>query len=61
MKPAMPRAFILVSCSAYYSTLMKEMTYFSETSVGFKLTARRYIPENSTLVAIAVRTSNPIF
>jgi hypothetical protein len=41
--------FTLISCLAYSSTLMMQMTCSSETSVNFKRTTRRYIPENRTL------------
>jgi hypothetical protein len=43
-------------CSAYSSTLKMEAICSSETSIDFQRTARRYIPEDSTL---RVRTSNP--
>jgi hypothetical protein len=43
------RAFTLVSCSAYSSTLKMEAMCSSETSVDFQRTTRRYIPEDSTL------------
>jgi hypothetical protein len=33
----------------YSSTLMMEATFFSETSIEFKRTTRRYIPEDRTL------------
>jgi hypothetical protein len=39
----------LVSCSAYSSTLKIESICSSTTSVDFKRTTRRYIPEDSTL------------
>jgi hypothetical protein len=42
-------AFMLVSCSAYSSTLKMEDICFSETLVKFRRTVRRYIPEESTL------------
>jgi hypothetical protein len=42
-------AFALVSCSTYSSTLKMEAICYSETSVDFRQTTRRYIPENSTL------------
>jgi hypothetical protein len=38
--------FMLVSCSTYSSTLKMEEIYWSETSVDFHQTTRRYIPEN---------------
>jgi hypothetical protein len=38
------RAFTLVSCSAYPSTLKMEAICSSETSVDFQLTTRRYMP-----------------
>jgi hypothetical protein len=41
--------FILVSYLAYSLTLKIELTYYSETSVGFQLTLRRYIAEDGTL------------
>jgi hypothetical protein len=37
---------MLVSCSAYSSTLKREVTCSSETSVDFQRTTRRYIPED---------------
>jgi hypothetical protein len=45
----LPPAFTLVSCSAYSSTLKMEAVYYSETSVDFQRTTRRYIPEDGTL------------
>jgi hypothetical protein len=41
--------------------LVRDLSYsaFSETSVDFQQTARRYIPEDSSLIITAVRTSNP--
>jgi hypothetical protein len=39
----------MVSCSAYSSTLKMEATCFSETSVDFQRTTRRYITEDRTL------------
>jgi hypothetical protein len=42
-------ASMLVSCLAYSSTLNMETTCFSETSVDFQRTIRRYIPEDRTL------------
>jgi hypothetical protein len=44
--------FMLVSCLSYSSTLKMEATCSSETSVEFKLTTRRYIPEARTLQTI---------
>jgi hypothetical protein len=41
--------FMLVSCLAYSSTLKMEARCFSETSVDFQRTTRRYIPEDRTL------------
>jgi hypothetical protein len=41
-------AFMLVSCSAYISTLNMEAICASETSVDFQRFTRRYIPEDST-------------
>jgi hypothetical protein len=38
---------VLVSCSAYVSTLKKEAMCSSETTVDFQRTTRRYIPEDS--------------
>jgi hypothetical protein len=35
---------MLVTCFAYSSTLELEQIYFSEYSVGFQRTTRRYIP-----------------
>jgi hypothetical protein len=40
--------FMLVSCSAYYSTLKMEATRFSVTSVDFQRTTLRYIAEDRT-------------
>jgi hypothetical protein len=40
---------MLVSCLACSSTLKMEAAYFSEKSVGFQRTARRYITEDKTL------------
>jgi hypothetical protein len=45
-----PPAFTLVSCTAYFSTLTMEARCSSETSVDFQQTARRYIPEDGTLL-----------
>jgi hypothetical protein len=42
-------AFVLVSYSAYSSTLKMEAICSSETSVDFQRATRRYIPEDSTL------------
>jgi hypothetical protein len=36
---------MFVSCLAYTSTLNTEATFYSETSVDFPWTTRRYIPE----------------
>jgi hypothetical protein len=41
--------FELVSCLAYTSTLKMEATCFSETSVAFQRTTRRYILKNVTV------------
>jgi hypothetical protein len=41
--------FTLISCLAYCSTQNMEATCSSETSVGFRRTARRYFPEERTL------------
>jgi hypothetical protein len=38
-----------VSCSAYFSALKMEAICFSETSIDFQRTTRRYITEESTL------------
>jgi hypothetical protein len=43
------QASMLLSCSAYSSTLKMEAICSSETSVHFQQTTRRYIPEDSTL------------
>jgi hypothetical protein len=43
-------AFTLVSCSAYSSTLNMEAICYSETSVDFQRTTRRYIPGESTML-----------
>jgi hypothetical protein len=40
---------MLVSCSAYSSTLKIEAICSSETSVDFERTTLRYIPEDSAL------------
>jgi hypothetical protein len=40
-------AFMLVSCSVYY-TLRMDAACSSETSVDFQQTARRYVPEDNT-------------
>jgi hypothetical protein len=40
---------MVVSCLAYSLTLKIEVTYSSETSVGFQRATRRYIPEDRTL------------
>jgi hypothetical protein len=40
---------MLVSCSAYPSTLNMKATFSSETSVSFQRTTRRYMPEHRTL------------
>jgi hypothetical protein len=41
--------FTLVSCLSYSSTLKMEVTCSSETSVDFRRTTRRYIPEDRAL------------
>jgi hypothetical protein len=41
--------FLLVLFLVYFSTLKMEATFSFETSVEFKGTTRRYIPEDSTL------------
>jgi hypothetical protein len=41
--------FTLLSCSAYFRTLKMVATCSSETSVDFKLTTWRYIPDDRTL------------
>jgi hypothetical protein len=56
-----------VSCLAYSSTLKIQVTSFSEISVDFRRTTRRYIPEDITLhfhfdgfvIGTAIGTSNP--
>jgi hypothetical protein len=45
----LPPAFSLVSCSAYFLDPEDGDDIFSETSVVFQQTTRRYIPEDSTL------------
>jgi hypothetical protein len=40
------RAFTLVFCSAYFSTLKMEVACSAETSVDTQQTVRRYIPED---------------
>jgi hypothetical protein len=55
----LPPAFTLVSCSAYSSTLKMEAIYFSETSVDFQRTTRRYIPQDGTLHERFFRTAGP--
>jgi hypothetical protein len=44
----------LVSCLAYSSTLKMEATCSSETSIDFRRTTRRYIPEDGTLQNLTV-------
>jgi hypothetical protein len=39
----------VASRKAYFSTLKMEVIYFSEMSVDFPRTTRRYIPEEGTL------------
>jgi hypothetical protein len=46
-RESMPPAFILVSCSAYSSTLKMEAMFLR--NVGWQRTTRCYIPEESTL------------
>jgi hypothetical protein len=46
---SLPLALPLVPCFAYSSTLKREATCSSETSVVFQWTVRRYIPEDRTL------------
>jgi hypothetical protein len=41
--------FMLVSCLVYSSTMELEATRSSETSVDFRRTRRRYIPEDRTI------------
>jgi hypothetical protein len=48
----LPPAFTLASCLAY-STLKMETVCFSEMSVDFQRTIRRYTPEDSTLQLIS--------
>jgi hypothetical protein len=48
-KLCLPPAFTLVPCSAYFSTLKTEVICFSETSVDFQRTTRRYIQEDDML------------
>jgi hypothetical protein len=55
--PCLPPSFILVSCSAYSSTLMMEAIRFSETSVDFQRNRRRYITEDSTLQNYSVHNA----
>jgi hypothetical protein len=64
----LPRALTLVSCTAYSSTLTMEATCSSETSVVFKPTTRRYIPEDRALCSVSffgwqnqVRNSRPLW
>jgi hypothetical protein len=47
--PLKAPAFILVSCSAYSSTLKIEAIYSLETLVDFKQTIWCHIPEDSTI------------
>jgi hypothetical protein len=42
-------AFMLVSWSAYFSSLKMEAICVTETSVDFQPTTQRYIPEDDTL------------
>jgi hypothetical protein len=53
-KPALlVTCFMLVSFLAYSSTLKIEAACFSETSVDFQRTTRRYIPEDRPLYFLA--------
>jgi hypothetical protein len=45
---------MLSSCSAYYSTLMMEATFFTETSADIQWTTRDYILEARTLDSLLV-------
>jgi hypothetical protein len=45
----LPYAFILVFCLAYSSIINMEATCYSQTSVDFQRTTRRYISEYRTL------------
>jgi hypothetical protein len=42
----LPHPFTLVSCSAYFCTLKMEVICATKTSVDFRRTRRRYIPEH---------------
>jgi hypothetical protein len=44
----LPPAFMLVSCSAYFTTMKMEAICSFETSVDFQ-TTRRYIPDDGAL------------
>jgi hypothetical protein len=51
---------MLVSCSAYTSTLKMEAICSSETSDDFQRTKRRYTSEDKTVyITTGVRTENP--
>jgi hypothetical protein len=45
----LPYAFMLVSCSAYSTTMKMEAACSTETSLNFQQTTRRYIPEDRIL------------
>jgi hypothetical protein len=47
-----PPAFMLISCSAFSSTLKVEAICYSETLVEFQRTTWRYMPEDNILINI---------
>jgi hypothetical protein len=56
----LPPPFTLLSCMACSSTLKMEAICFSEMSVDFQLTSRRYIPKDRTVhQCIYVLTQEP--
>jgi hypothetical protein len=57
-KSSIAARFMLVSCSAYSSSLKMEATRSSETSNGFRRTTRSYIPEIGLFVTTFVTTSS---
>jgi hypothetical protein len=55
----LPSAFTPVLCWGYFSALKMEATCSSEMSVDFQRATRRHIPNDTTLIITAVKTSNP--
>jgi hypothetical protein len=61
--PEPEKGFLRVARSArlaYSPTLIREAVHFSEISVNFYQTTRRYIPDASTLHSHDMKTSNPM-